>query len=218
MNTKTDMEYRIFTLPKLRLLFVVMLISLSGFQLAFASAPPPTQLVATADTAYVNGYIGNSNLLQIFANDSFNNAPLTASTVIVTYSSSNAKISLDTATGIVSVSPLLTAGTYSVSYTLKDPFDTTNQTSTNVIIFVSAPAIIANGDAVSAPSFAGASNVINVLSNDSLNTATASIGQAVLSIVTNASHAGVTLNISNGLVSVAPFTPAGNYTIQYRIC
>ena len=218
MNTKTDMEYRIFTLPKLRLLFVVMLISLSGFQLAFASAPPPTQLVATADTAYVNGYIGNSNLLQIFANDSFNNAPLTASTVIVTYSSSNAKISLDTATGIVSVSPLLTAGTYSVSYTLKDPFDTTNQTSTNVIIFVSAPAIIANGDAVSAPSFAGASNVINVLSNDSFNAATASIGQAVLSIITNASHAGVTLNASNGLVSVAPFTPAGNYTIQYRIC
>ncbi|MFY8165363.1 MAG: hypothetical protein ACOVJ8_02150, partial [Sediminibacterium sp.] len=195
-----------------------MLISLSGFQLALASAPPPAQLVSTADTAYVNGYVGNSNLLQIFSNDSFNNAPLTASTVIVTYFSNNSKISLDTATGIISVSPLLRAGTYYISYTLKDPSDTTNQSSANVTIYVSAPAIIANGDGANAPSYAGAPNVLNVLSNDTLHLASANIGQVVIGVVTNASHPGVTLNTTNGSVSVAPYTPTGNYTIQYRIC
>ena len=218
MNTNTDMEYRIFTVPKLRLLYVIMLLCLFGFQSALASAPPPTQLVSTADTAYVNGYIGNNNLLQVFANDSFNNMPLTGSTVIVTYSTTNSKITLDTATGIVSVAPLLTAGTYSITYTLKDPLDTTNQSSAQVIIFVSAPSINATGESATAASYAGASNLLNVLNNDSIHTSLVGLSQIALTIVSNAAHAGVTLNTSSGLVSVAPYTPAGNYTIQYRIC
>lgn len=218
MNTNTDMEYRIFTLPKLRLFLAILLLSLCGIQLASAAAPPPIPLVSTADTAYVNGLTGNNNLLQVFANDSFNSAPLTGSTVIVTYTSSNAKITLDTATGVVSVAPLLSAGTYTLSYTLKDPSDTTNQSSATVTLFVSAPNIVANGESTTAPSYAGASNSINVLSNDSLHNSVASIGQVVLTVVTGASHAGITLNTSNGFVSIASYTPAGNYSIQYRIC
>jgi len=218
MNTNKDMEYSIFTSPKLRLFFITAALFICGIKSAFSLAPPPTPIVATPDTAFVNGFTGNANLLQIFANDSFNNSPLTGSTLIVTYSSANPKITLDTASGMVSVSPLLSAGTYTFSYTLKDPSDTSNQTIANVVIFVSAPVILANGESATAPSYAGASNVLNVLSNDSLHTNVASVGPVILTIVSNASHAGVNLNTANGLVSVAPYTPAGNYTIQYRIC
>ena len=218
MNTNKDMEYSIFTSPKLRLFFITAALFICGIKSAFSLAPPPAPINAKSDTAFVNGFTGNANLLQIFANDSFNNSPLTGSTLIVTYSSANPKITLDTATGIVSVSPLLSAGTYTFTYTLKDPSDTSNQAIANVVIFVSAPVILANGESASAPSYEGASNVLNVLSNDSLHTTVASVGPVVLTIVSNASHAGVNLNTANGLVSVAPFTPAGNYSIQYRIC
>ncbi|MGC8865162.1 MAG: LruC domain-containing protein [Bacteroidales bacterium] len=59
--------------------------------------------------------------------------------------------------------------------------------------------------------------VTNVLSNDLYNGQPLNPNNFYLTLV-NSPHPGITLNTSNGQVSVAPGTPAGNYTLNYQIC
>ncbi len=88
-----------------------------------------------------------------------------------------------------------------------------------VFIIQSSAPIIANDDNVSAIDGGVASaNVLNVLSNDSLRGSPPTTTSATISIVTPASHAGVTLNTANGFVSVSAAVPRGTYLITYRIC
>ena len=69
----------------------------------------------------------------------------------------------------------------------------------------------------------GQANVYNVLTNDTFNDPnTAAVDPATLTNVTltqvSTTNAGVTLNPSTGILSVAAGTPAGTYTVTYRIC
>src|SRR5204862_5228671 len=57
----------------------------------------------------------------------------------------------------------------------------------------------------------------NVLTNDTLNGAPATLANIILTQVST-TNAGVTLNPATGAVNVAPGTPAGNYTVTYQIC
>ncbi|WP_218119651.1 DUF11 domain-containing protein, partial [Pseudoxanthomonas sp. CF125] len=96
-----------------------------------------------------------------------------------------------------------------------------DNTSTTPPVAVLANPLIANDDDASAtpvPGLAGGIAVPNVLANDSLNGATATLASVDLSLVDPASHPGVALNTSNGEVTVAPATPAATYTLTYRIC
>jgi len=128
---------------------------------------------------------------------------------------------------IVGTAPLATpatigANTASVlmppSVTDPNPGD---NTSTTPPITVLANPLVANDDDASAspvPGLAGGVAVANVLANDSLNGAVATLASVDLSLVSPASHAGVSLNTSNGQVTVALATPAATYTLTYRIC
>jgi hypothetical protein len=60
--------------------------------------------------------------------------------------------------------------------------------------------------------------VVNVLTNDYIAGARATISNVSVSLVSAASHSGVTLNTSNGSVDVAAGTPVGAYSLVYRIC
>ncbi|MGB5485568.1 hypothetical protein [Parasphingorhabdus sp.] len=88
-----------------------------------------------------------------------------------------------------------------------------------VFIMQSSAPIIANDDNVSAVDGGVASaNVLNVLNNDSLRGSPPTASSATISIVTPASHPGVTLNTANGFVSVSAAVPRGTYQITYRVC
>jgi hypothetical protein len=63
-----------------------------------------------------------------------------------------------------------------------------------------------------------ASSAGNVLDNDLLNCAPATVAKVTVTEVTAASDAGVKLNTTTGAVTVDASTPVGVYTIVYRIC
>ncbi|MFN3908966.1 MAG: Ig-like domain-containing protein, partial [Flavobacterium sp.] len=62
----------------------------------------------------------------------------------------------------------------------------------------------------------GGVSLANVLVNDTLNGAPATLANVNLSFV-SATNSGVSLN-ANGSVVVAPGTPAGTYSLEYQIC
>jgi uncharacterized repeat protein (TIGR01451 family) len=60
--------------------------------------------------------------------------------------------------------------------------------------------------------------VRNVLENDFINGLPVIPSQISIEQIVPASNPGVTINTSTGDVSVSPGTPAGNYTLIYKIC
>ena len=88
-----------------------------------------------------------------------------------------------------------------------------------VFIMKSSAPITANDDNTGAvDGVVGGTNILNVLTNDSLRGFPPTASSATISIVTPASHAGVTLDIATGNVSVAAGVPPGTYQIVYQIC
>jgi hypothetical protein len=67
---------------------------------------------------------------------------------------------------------------------------------------------------------AGSTSTISVLNNDTYQNVPATVGASGNVVLTQTSglNSGVTINQTTGLVSVAPSTPSGNYTITYTIC
>ena len=76
-------------------------------------------------------------------------------------------------------------------------------------------AIIANGDAGSVNGVTGGTAFTNVLGNDTLNGAAVVAAQVNTTFVSS-TNAGITLSGTN--VMVAAGTPAGTYSLIYRIC
>jgi uncharacterized repeat protein (TIGR01451 family) len=64
----------------------------------------------------------------------------------------------------------------------------------------------------------GGESLSNVLTNDELNGTTPVDIADVNLTQESTTHAGVTLNLIDGSVNVAPGTPKGNYTLTYKIC
>ncbi|MEP0710346.1 MAG: gliding motility-associated C-terminal domain-containing protein, partial [Algoriphagus sp.] len=66
----------------------------------------------------------------------------------------------------------------------------------------------------------GFSDIVNVLDNDQLNgkTGLTTPGDVTISLVAESNPGVLTLDVNTGLVSVAPGTPSGIYTLEYRIC
>ncbi|MBC7381697.1 MAG: gliding motility-associated C-terminal domain-containing protein [Bacteroidia bacterium] len=181
-------------------------------------SPPPIPITANADSGFVNGYTGNATLVNIFTNDSFNNIPVSGSSIKVSFSITNSHIRIDTSSGVVSITPGIVAGDYIIAYSICDTSDLSNCASAVLTIHVSAPNIIANSEFASVNGYNGSSNLLNVFTNDSINGLTVTAGAVSASILTVASNPGVSLNVTTGVVSVAANTHAGSYNILYRIC
>nr|WP_199000738.1 gliding motility-associated C-terminal domain-containing protein [Flavobacterium sp. ASV13] len=106
---------------------------------------------------------------------------------------------------IVSLNP---TETITLNYPPSDPYCTSRPTF----------AIVANDDnAGPINGVTGQTNVINVLTNDTLNNTTVVPNDVTLTIVTPDPKGALTLN-PNGSVDVAPGTPGGTYTLTYQIC
>ncbi|MGN7990670.1 beta strand repeat-containing protein, partial [Pedobacter sp. 22226] len=174
-------------------------------------------LAANADSGTANGYSGGTAVSNVLANDTYNGGPATLANVTLTQlSTSNASVSLDPATGQVNVAPNTPAGTYTVVYQIEDKLNPGQTKQATVTIEVTAPAIVANANTGTVNGLTGGTALSNVLANDTYNGAPATLAQVTLTQVST-SNANVTLNVTTGSVNVAPNTPAGTYTLVYRI-
>ncbi|MGY3266229.1 Ig-like domain-containing protein [Lysobacter sp. HA35] len=184
-------------------------VSVSAAAIAANDDAPPAIVGATGGSAITN----------VLANDTLGGGtPTLADVTLTQLSSTNPAITLDASTGAVSVAPGTPAGTYTVVYRICQQLNPTNCDTATVTVIVSAAAIDAAND-TTAPidGVAGNPSAINVLGNDALNGAVATTANVTLTQVAT-SNAGVTLNVATGNIAVAAGTPAGTYTVTYRIC
>jgi hypothetical protein len=78
-------------------------------------------------------------------------------------------------------------------------------------------ALVANPDSGRVGYGAGGTPVANVLANDTIGGLRATLAAVNLALVST-SHSGVTLDLSDGSVDVAPGTTHGTQTLVYSIC
>ena len=107
-------------------------------------------------------------------------------------------------------------GSYSLVYKICESTISSNWDTATVTVSVRDPFII---DAVSdaATSVVGRVAVANVLVNDTLAGAPASLATVALTQLSS-SNPGVSLNPADGSVAVAAGTPVGSHTLTYQIC
>ncbi|WP_325129625.1 Ig-like domain-containing protein, partial [Arenimonas sp.] len=175
---------------------------------------------AVADTGTVaNGASGGVAVADVLVNDTLNGSPATLATVSLTQvSTTNPNVTPNPATGSVDVAPGTPAGTYTVVYQICEVLNPTNCDTASVAVTVGAAVIDAVADTGTvANGVAGGVAVPNVLVNDTLNGAAATLADVSLTQVST-SNPNVTLNPATGAVDVAPGTPAGTYSVVYQLC
>ncbi|WP_461084716.1 Ig-like domain-containing protein [Spirosoma flavus] len=180
-------------------------------------------VVANPDAGTVSAGTGGTAVANVAANDVVNGVPATLSgpgnatlTTIGTYPSG---ISLNTATGSVSIAQGTAPGSYTIAYQICDRLTTPTCATTSVTITVT-PSVVANPDAGTISSGTGGTAVANVATNDVVNGVPATLtgpGNATLSVV-GTYPSGITLNTTTGSVSVAAGTTPNTYTVAYQVC
>ncbi|MFW0740054.1 hypothetical protein ACN1CN_22745, partial [Flavobacterium sp. T12S277] len=173
-------------------------------------------IVATDDAgSSVVGATGGTSLTNVLSNDTLNGSAIVASDVNTTFvSATNPGISLS-GTDVL-VAPGTPAGTYTLTYRICEKLNPTNCDDAVVTVPVTAGAIVATDDTgVSVNGSTGGTSVTNVLNNDTLN-GNVFVPSDVNTTFVSATNPGITLSGTD--VLVAPNTPAGTYTLTYRIC
>ena len=196
--------------------------SVAANNTATTPAIPVTALPISAeddDAGTVNGAIGGAGVIDATTNDTL------AGTPIVLGSGGNATLSPVTsgpltvnADGSVDVASGTTSGTYSVAYTLCEVSNPGNCDTAAVSVTVVAGAIAAGNDTAGpVPGTAGATAVVDVVSNDTLQGLPIVLGPGGNATLAPATSGPLTIN-ADGRADVAPNTPAGLYTAVYTVC
>ncbi|SFQ30371.1 OmpA family protein [Donghicola eburneus] len=142
-------------------------------------------------------------------------------------------ISLDPATGEITVAPGTTAGTYLYTYEICEVLNPANCDTAVVTVTVDAATIDAVDDAPAAISGSDGATIPYVLSNDILdgtagpaiatdvtvfNSGSSQDGTTPIGLDTVPAQGSITFDAASGDVIVAPGTSAGTYTYTYEIC
>ncbi|MFV5700231.1 MBG domain-containing protein, partial [Flavobacterium sp. ZT3R17] len=175
---------------------------------------PVIDAINDAGTA-VNGFTGGTAFTNVLSNDTLNGVAVVPAQVNTTFvSATNAGITLSGTNVIIAAGT--PAGSYSLVYRICEILNPTNCDNATVTVTVTAPVIDAINDA--GTTVYGSTNetaFTNVLSNDTLNGVDVVPAQVNTTFV-SATNAGITLSGTN--VIVAAGTPAGSYSLVYRIC
>ncbi|MGL4232120.1 MAG: hypothetical protein ACRCWJ_12215, partial [Casimicrobium sp.] len=121
-----------------------------------------------------------------------------------------------TTTGEVRADASVGAGTHSLLYRI---CSTTTTSCDEGLVTASVPATVirAANDSGSIYNSTGGVAIANVLANDTLGGATATLAAVTLSQISSTTT-GVTLNTTTGAINVAQATTPGSYSVVYRIC
>ncbi|OHE80984.1 MAG: hypothetical protein A2X76_09085 [Lysobacterales bacterium GWF1_69_6] len=127
-------------------------------------------------------------------------------------------MTLDPATGAITVAPGTPAGTYTVTYQLCEQLNPTNCDTATVSVTVDAAVIDAVDDTGTVASgAAGGTALPNVLANDALDGNRPTLASVSLRQVSS-TDPNVSLDPATGAIHVAPGTPSGRYGVTYEIC
>ncbi|WP_309640571.1 hypothetical protein, partial [Flavobacterium sp.] len=163
----------------------------------------------------INGATGGMAFTNVLVNDTLNGAAVIPNQVTTTFvSATNPGITLSGTNVMVAAGT--PAGTYTLTYQICEKLNTTNCDTATVSVSVNAAAIIANDDTgTTVNGFSGGTAFTNVLINDTLN-GVAVVPSKVTTTFVSSTNAGITLSGTNVLVAAG--TPAGSYTLTYKIC
>ncbi|WP_281324241.1 gliding motility-associated C-terminal domain-containing protein [Flavobacterium sp. IMCC34518] len=175
----------------------------------------------TETTPSINGLPGGTTATLV-ANDTLNGSPVVIGTnpgeVTLTGVSVPTGLTLN-ADGTVSVGANTPAGNYNVEYRICEVTNPSNCETVISVVVVGVPVI----DAVTetTPSINGlpGGTTATLVANDTLNGSPVVIGTnpGEVTLTGVSVPTGLTLN-ADGTVSIGANTPAGNYSIEYRIC
>ncbi|WP_163410160.1 PKD domain-containing protein [Flavobacterium ajazii] len=176
----------------------------------------------------INGLTGASNVINAINNDNLNGSPVQLAEIQITEVTPATSLGgpvpvLDTATGQVNVPANTPVGSYTITYRICEILNSANCDDAIITIDVTAAQIVANDDTVSGiDGFTGASDVLDAITNDTLNGTAVSLSDITISVLNPAvpiSGGQIPyLDIATGMVSVPAGTTAGGYTIVYQIC
>src|SRR5690606_1077281 len=106
-------------------------------------------------------------------------------------------------------------GVYTIIYTIVDKLNPTNISTTSVEVNVVNNKIVANDDAGSVNGITGGT-LPTVLDNDTFSGNPVNVTDVDLSEVSS-THPNITLDLLTGEVEIKPNTPAGTYSLVYKI-
>jgi len=188
------------------------------------STTTPTTIEANDDVATVSSTTGGTTS-SVLTNDKLNGVPNpSVSSVTLTWNTATPTGFTLNPNGTITIAPNTPAGTYTISYKICAVASPTVCDNANIVVTVTGtttstttPTTIEANDDVATVSSTTGGTTSSVLTNDKLNgVPNPSISSVTLTWNT-ATPTGFTLN-PNGTITVAPNTPAGTYTISYKIC
>ena len=188
------------------------------------STTTPTTIEANDDVATVSSTTGGTTS-SVLTNDKLNGVPNPSiSSVTLTWTTATPTGFTLNPNGTITVAPNTPAGTYTISYKICAVASSTVCDTADIVVTITGtttstttPTTIEANDDVATVSSTTGGTTSSVLTNDKLNGVPNPSISSVTLTWTTATPTGFTLN-PNGTITVAPNTPAGTYTISYKIC
>ncbi|QJD77004.1 hypothetical protein [Spirosoma rhododendri] len=180
-------------------------------------------VTASPDAGTVSSGTGGTAVANIAANDVVNGQPAMlgngGNATVAQVGTYPPGVTLNPATGSLSVAQGTAPGSYTVAYQLCDKLSTPTCTTTTAVITVT-PSVTASPDAGTVSSGTGGTAVANVAANDVVNGQPATLGNGGNATIAQVGTypTGVTLNTTTGSLSVAAGTAPGSYTVAYQLC
>ncbi|RYF78422.1 MAG: hypothetical protein EOO39_01475, partial [Cytophagaceae bacterium] len=180
-------------------------------------------ITTTPDTGTASTGTGGIAVTNVVANDAVDGVTATLGTsgnaTVSTVGTYPAGISLNTATGSMSVTQGTTPGSYMVSYQLCDKLTSPTCSTETATITVSA-SISTTPDAGIVSTGTGGVAVSNVAANDAVNGVAATLGTSGNATVATVGTypTGISLNTATGSMSVTQGTTPGSYMVSYQLC
>ena len=169
--------------------------------------------------AIANGAVGGttSNVLE---NDIYNGITNLVGNTSITLTWNTVPAAIQTnANGTISVPAGTPSGVYTLTYTICENLNNDNCSTATVTVAVGVSLIVAeddNDDTFKIPNGANGGTTSSVLANDTLNGVTPPNTASITLTWTNV-PTGIQTH-TDGTISVPAGTPAGTYTVSYRIC
>jgi hypothetical protein len=180
----------------------------------------PYVIDAVNDSGTASPSTGGTAIANVLANDLLGGrAPTTSSVSIAVVTAPAAGITLNVATGKVTVDRGTAFGSSSFSYRICELANPDNCDLATVSVTVQPYVIDAVDDYVRASSKTGGVIISSVLANDRFAGAVATIANVTLrQLSLTPTNAGITLNTNTGAISIAPKIQSTIYALVYQIC
>ena len=188
------------------------------------STTTPTTIEANDDVATVSSTTGGTTS-SVLTNDKLNGVlNPSLSSVTLTWTTATPTGFTLNPNGTITIAPNTPVGTYTISYKICAVASSTVCDTANIVVTVTGtttstttPTTIEANDDVATVSSTTGGTTSSVLTNDKLNGVLNPSVSSVTLTWNTATPTGFTLN-PNGTITIAPNTPAGTYTISYKIC